>query len=255
MTIHVGRYGVSESTPGHLWLDRGLLASGGFAWATVMDEYAHQVDFFVLDPTRRALLQQRLGASAWCYEVSGLAHGAHGCERFASMVAWAYWPSLDNPYRPASPADESAAMPAGRVPGSALGDRRHAGTPVGADQALDTQAISDCLSAVATAWVRVSASSLAIALRTCVRTVSGEMNSSLPISWFDIPSESSRSTSRSRWVRFVIFSVAVELLSTPASTGSNVGPAGRDELNRTHHLGERRLQKHKPARTGVERLC
>jgi len=113
VTIHVGRYGVSHATPGHVWLDRRLLASGRFAWATVMDEYAHQVDFFVLDPARRALLQQRLGASAWCYEVSGLAHGAHGCERFASMIAWAYWPSKDNAYRPASPADESAAMPAG----------------------------------------------------------------------------------------------------------------------------------------------
>ena len=113
VTIHVGRYGVSHATPGHVWLDRGLLASGRFAWATVMDEYAHQVDFFVLDPARRSLLQQRLGASAWCYEVSGLAHSAHGCERFASMVAWAYWPSKDNAYRPTSTADESAAMPAG----------------------------------------------------------------------------------------------------------------------------------------------
>jgi len=113
VTIHVGRYGVSHSTPAQVWLDRGLLASGRFAWATVMDEYAHQVDFFVLDPARRALLQQRLGGSAWCYEVSGLAHNAHGCERFASMVAWAYWPSKDNAYRPTSPADESAAMPAG----------------------------------------------------------------------------------------------------------------------------------------------
>jgi hypothetical protein len=113
VTVHVGRYGVSRSTPGHVWLDRGLLGSGRFAWATVMDEYAHQVDFFVLDPARRALLQQRLGGSAWCYEVSGLAHSAHGCERFASMVAWAYWPSKDNAYRPASAADESAAMPAG----------------------------------------------------------------------------------------------------------------------------------------------
>ena len=111
VTIHVGRYGVSHSTPAHVWLDRGLLASGRFAWATVMDEYAHQVDFFVLDPARRTLLQQRLGASAWCYEGSGLAHGAQGCERFSSMVAWAYWPSKDNAYRPASPADESAAMP------------------------------------------------------------------------------------------------------------------------------------------------
>lgn len=113
VTVHVGSYGVSHSTPGDVWLDRGLLTSGRFAWATVMDEYAHQVDFFVLDPVRRAVLQQRLGASAWCYEVAGLPHSAHGCERFSSMVAWAYWPSKDNAYRPASTADESAAMPAG----------------------------------------------------------------------------------------------------------------------------------------------
>ena len=110
VTIHVGRYGVSYSTPRHLWLDRDLLRAGRFAWGTVMDEYAHQVDFFVLDPARRAVLQQRLGPSAWCFEVAGLAHGAHGCERFASMVAWAYWPSKDNSYRPASRTDESAAM-------------------------------------------------------------------------------------------------------------------------------------------------
>ena len=59
-----------------------------------------------------------------------------------------------------------------------------------------------------------------MALRTCVRTVSGEMKSSLPISSFVFPSASSRSTSRSRWVSFVIFSVAAELARTPASTGS-----------------------------------
>jgi len=112
ITVHVGGYGVSHSTPGNVWLDRGLLASGRFAWPTVMDEYAHQVDFFVLDSSRRAVLQQRLGASAWCYEISGLAHGANGCERFTSMVAWAYWPSKDNSYRPVSASDESAAMPA-----------------------------------------------------------------------------------------------------------------------------------------------
>jgi hypothetical protein len=110
VTIHVGNYGVSHSTPGDVWLDRGLLGAGRFAWATVMDEYAHQVDFLVLDAPRRALLQERLRASAWCYEADGLTHGANGCERFASMVAWAYWPSKDNAYRPASPTDESASM-------------------------------------------------------------------------------------------------------------------------------------------------
>lgn len=111
VTIHVGDYGVSRSTPGHVWLDRGLLAAGRFAWGTVMDEYAHQVDFFVLDGAQRSVLQQRLGTSSWCYEVAGLAHGANGCERFSSMVAWAYWPSKDNSYRPQSRTDESATMP------------------------------------------------------------------------------------------------------------------------------------------------
>jgi hypothetical protein len=112
VTIHIGSVGASHATPGHIWLDRGLIAAGRFAWATVMDEYAHQVDFLVLDPLRRSILQQRLGAKAWCYEVAGLGHGAYGCERFSSMVAWAYWPSQENSYRPDSARDESAAMPA-----------------------------------------------------------------------------------------------------------------------------------------------
>jgi len=110
VTIHVGPYGASHSTPGDIWLDRGLLGAGRFAWGTVMDEYAHQIDFQVLDAPRRALLQEKLGTSAWCYETAGLSHGANGCERFASMVAWAYWPSKHNAYRPASPTDESASM-------------------------------------------------------------------------------------------------------------------------------------------------
>ena len=114
VTIHVGDVGSSHATPGHIWLDRGLLATGRFAWATVMDEYAHQIDFLVLDSTHRSILQQRLGARAWCYEVEGLHHGAYGCERFSSMVAWAYWPSKESSYRPRSAADETSAMPAGQ---------------------------------------------------------------------------------------------------------------------------------------------
>ena len=112
VTIHVGPYGVSHSTPGDIWLDRELLGAGRFSWATVMDEYAHQIDFHVLDASSRAVLQTKLGTIAWCYESVGLAHGANGCERFSSMVAWAYWPSKDNSYRPASSTDESASMPA-----------------------------------------------------------------------------------------------------------------------------------------------
>ena len=47
VTIHVARIGTSYARPGHIWLDRGLLGAGRFAWASVMDEYAHQVDFTV----------------------------------------------------------------------------------------------------------------------------------------------------------------------------------------------------------------
>jgi hypothetical protein len=112
ITIHVGLVGASRATPGHIWLDRRLLASGRFAWPTIMDEYAHQVDFFVLEGAHRSLLQQRLGASAWCYEVDALAHSAYGCERFSSMLAWAYWPTKDNAYRPRAASDETAVMPA-----------------------------------------------------------------------------------------------------------------------------------------------
>lgn len=113
VTIHIGSYGTSHSTPGHVWLDGRLLDAGRFAWATVMDEYAHQVDFFVLESEHRDVLRQELGAQAWCYERTGLAHGAYGCERFSSMLAWAYWPSLESSYRPESRSDESASMPAG----------------------------------------------------------------------------------------------------------------------------------------------
>ena len=34
-------------------------------------------------------------------------HGSFASERFASMLAWAYWPSTDNCLRPASTYDEA----------------------------------------------------------------------------------------------------------------------------------------------------
>ena len=77
VTVHVGRYGVSHATPGHVWLDRGLLASGRFSWATVMDEYAHQVDFFVLDPARRARASSSGSAPAPGATRSQASHTTH----------------------------------------------------------------------------------------------------------------------------------------------------------------------------------
>jgi hypothetical protein len=110
ITIHVKDGVTSSATPGHIWLDPDLVAAGVFSWATIQDEYAHQVDFFLFDRSTRTRLTRLLGATAWCREVRGLRHGAYGCERFASTLVWAYWPSRSNAYRPASRRDESAAM-------------------------------------------------------------------------------------------------------------------------------------------------
>ncbi len=111
VTIHVKPNIPTQATPGHIWLDAGLVSSGRFAWAAIQDEYAHQVDFSRFDAATRKRLTGELGARDWCYGVTGLQHAEYGCERFASTLVWAFWPSKHNAYRPTSSSDESAAMP------------------------------------------------------------------------------------------------------------------------------------------------
>jgi hypothetical protein len=111
ITVHIGAYGDSYSTYGEVFLDSTLLDSGRFSWGVVQHEFAHQVDFFLLDDAKRALLEQQLGGADWCYTTTGLSHSEHGCERFASELAWAYWPSADNSMRPSETNDEAGAMP------------------------------------------------------------------------------------------------------------------------------------------------
>jgi len=111
ITIHIQRGIDSHAVAGQIWLDADLLDSGRFSWATVQDEYSHQVDFFLFTPEIRAQLQAALGAKAWCYENSAVqAHGDQGCERFTSVLPWAYWQSADNAYKPTAKSDESASM-------------------------------------------------------------------------------------------------------------------------------------------------
>jgi hypothetical protein len=62
------------------------------AWGIVQHEYAYQVDFFLLDAGDRRRVRQWLGGSDWCYEDPDVDHDDHACERFASSLAWAYWP-------------------------------------------------------------------------------------------------------------------------------------------------------------------
>jgi hypothetical protein len=112
IAVHIGVYGNSYSTYGNVFLDASLLDAGLFSWGVVQHEFGHQVDFFLLDAAKRAVLQPLLGGRDWCYETSEPLHSDHACERFASELAWAYWPSAENSMRPApANAFEGGAMP------------------------------------------------------------------------------------------------------------------------------------------------
>ena len=109
--IDIAPGAASEASPGVITLDSNLLDQGTFSWGIVQHEYAHQVDFLLIGAAGRAALQKALGASTWCWaDNPSLDHGAYGCERFASVLAWSYWRSPDNCLAPQGPTDESAAL-------------------------------------------------------------------------------------------------------------------------------------------------
>jgi hypothetical protein len=110
ITISIGPGQADEAMPGAISLDSELLDAGALSWGVVQHEYAHQVDFFLFDAVTRARFQTLLGAADWCYEVPGLQHRQHGCERFASTLAWAYWQSPQNCMSPADVGGESAGL-------------------------------------------------------------------------------------------------------------------------------------------------
>ena len=109
ITIEIARGQGSYAVPGKILLDADLLDAGRFSWGVVQHEFAHEVDFLLLDDADRTRLQAVLGGLAW-FPSGGLAHGLITCERFASTLAWAYWPSPDNVMRPTSGADESGTV-------------------------------------------------------------------------------------------------------------------------------------------------
>src|SRR6478609_1399752 len=112
-----GSYTFAGGTPRQQATVRSALSVSSFDWnvlpapVVVQHEFAHQVDFLLFDDAKRASLNLALGGSDWCYGMPGLAHSAYGCERFASELAWAYWPSADNSMSPAATHGESAAIP------------------------------------------------------------------------------------------------------------------------------------------------
>jgi hypothetical protein len=104
ITIRITRCGCAGAKPGVIVLDEDVLVNPAhgkrYAWGIVQHEYAHQVDFFLFGPGERARVKRLLGGKDWCYEVPGVGHDDHGCERFAITLAWAYWRSADNIQRP-----------------------------------------------------------------------------------------------------------------------------------------------------------
>ena len=111
VTIHIAKGG-SYATKGAVWLNPALLAKGRAAWGVVQHEFAHQIDFFMFDATVRARLTKLLRAKTWWAGRPGLRHSQLGCERFASTLAWAYWPSRQNTLIRFAHAEATAMPPA-----------------------------------------------------------------------------------------------------------------------------------------------
>jgi hypothetical protein len=107
--IQIGKNAPSQAWPGHITLDANLLDAGQFAWGLVQHEYGHQVDYFLLDDAKRNFLFPLLGGTCW-FRTCDASHSQLTSERFASTLAWSYWPSSANILKPEGPGDESAAL-------------------------------------------------------------------------------------------------------------------------------------------------
>ena len=113
VTVHIGKNsGNSDASPGNVWLAASLLDAGSFSWGVVQHEFAHEVDFGLLTDQTRQTLAKTLGGEAWwCYAVA-CRHSDNTGERFASTLAWAYWPSPDNVMAPDGTGETSRMRPA-----------------------------------------------------------------------------------------------------------------------------------------------
>jgi hypothetical protein len=109
ITIRIGPGFPSAAWQGTISLDSNVVDAGSLAWGTIMHEYAHQVDYFVLTDAQRGAIQASLGGKSWWFK-PGLVHSDLTCERFASTLAWAYWAQQANMMSPSNLGTESSAM-------------------------------------------------------------------------------------------------------------------------------------------------
>jgi hypothetical protein len=103
ITMKITNCGCAGARPGLIVLDENVVTDTSlgerYSWGLIQHEYAHQIDYFLLDDDDRTAVRRVLGGKAWCYEKEGLSHDANACERFADVVSWAFWPSEDNVLR------------------------------------------------------------------------------------------------------------------------------------------------------------
>jgi hypothetical protein len=109
--IKISRCGCAGARPGVIVLDEAVITEKSlgprYSWGIIQHEYAHQIDYFLFQERDRAAVRRTLGGKDWCYETAGLSHDEHGCERFADVFSWAFWPSKRNVLR----ADAKAIAP------------------------------------------------------------------------------------------------------------------------------------------------
>ena len=111
VTIHLVPGGSCYATPGQIWLGRRALVHGRAAWGLIQHEYGHEVDYFLLDARARASLDRALGGKTW-WPNGRWRHDQYGAERFASTLAWSYWPSPHNTLVRYARAESTAMRPA-----------------------------------------------------------------------------------------------------------------------------------------------
>jgi hypothetical protein len=66
-----------SATPGSVSIDPQLLDMGVFSWGIVQHEFAHQIDFYLLNNAERAQLAQAIGGVEWFPSGGALPHAAY----------------------------------------------------------------------------------------------------------------------------------------------------------------------------------
>lgn len=92
ITINITQGMNADATPGTINLDAGSLnpVNGDFYWATILHEFGHQVDWYLVNDQQRQTFLQAFGRQEWGQISPSEAHDQMGQEDFASAFALAF---------------------------------------------------------------------------------------------------------------------------------------------------------------------